>query len=140
VIRRILVAYDGSEPARRALEVAAELAAGLGTRVGLVSVAPLEMGPPPDDPWSAASAHAAELHEAKALLAERGLDAETHEPMGEAGPMIVQVAEEFGYDTIVIGSRHLGALGQAVLGSVSVYVANHANATVIIARGAADPR
>jgi nucleotide-binding universal stress UspA family protein len=140
VIRRILVAYDGSEPARRALAIGAELAAGLGAHIGLVSVAPLEMGPPPDDPWSAVSAHAAELHEAKAFLAERGLDAETHEPIGDAGPMIVQVAEEFGYDTIVIGSRHLGALGQAVLGSVSVYVANHANATVIIARGAADPR
>ena len=140
MIRRILVAYDGSEPARRALAIGAELAAGLGAQVGLVSVAPLEMGPPPDDPWSAASAHAAELHEAKALLAERGLDAETHEPMGEAGPMIVQVAEDFGYDTIVIGSRHLSALGQAFLGSVSVYLSHNANATVIIARRAAEPR
>ena len=140
MIRGILIAYDGGAPARRALEVGAELAAGLGTRVGLVSVAPLEMGPPPDDPWSAASAHAAELHEAKAFLAERGLDAQTHEPIGDAGPMIVQVAEDFGYDTIVLGSRQLSALGQAVLGSVSVYVAHHANATVIIARGDADPR
>lgn len=43
-------------------------------------------------------------------------------------------------DTIVIGSCHLGTLGQAVLGSVSVNVSNNANATVIIARGAADPR
>ena len=47
--------------------------------------------------------------------------------------------EEFGYDAIVIGSRRLGALRQAVLGSVSTYVSNHADATVIIARGAADP-
>jgi nucleotide-binding universal stress UspA family protein len=140
MIRRILVAYDGSEPARRALAVGAELAVGLGARIGLVSVAPQRLDRPPDDPWSEASAHAAELHEAKAFLAERGLEAETHEPIGDTGPMIVHVAEDFGYDTIVLGSRHLSALGQAFLGSVSVYVSHHADATVIIARGAAEPR
>jgi nucleotide-binding universal stress UspA family protein len=140
MIRRILVAYDGSEPARRALDVGAELAAGLGASIGLVSVAPQRLDRQPDDPWSETSAHAAELHEAKVFLAERGLQAETHEPIGDAGPMIVKVAEDFGYDTIVLGSRHLSALGQAFLGSVSVYVSHHAGATVIIARGAAEPR
>jgi nucleotide-binding universal stress UspA family protein len=139
VIKRILVAYDGSESARRALAVGAELATGLGAGIGLVSVARQRLGRPLDDPWSDASAHAAELHEAKGFLAERGLEAETHEPIGDAGPMIVQVAKDFGYDTIVLGSRHLSALGQAFLGSVSVYVSHHAEATVIIARGVAEP-
>ena len=134
MIKRILVAYDGSEPARRALAVGAELAAGLGAAIGLVSVARQRLGRPLDDPWGDASARAAELHEAKAMLAERGLVAETHEPVGDAGPMIVLVARDFGYDTIVLGSRHLSAIGQAFLGSVSLYVSHHAEATVIIAR------
>jgi len=140
MIRRILIAYDGSEPARRALAIGAELAGGLGTQVGLVSVTPQRPDRKPDDPWGDASAHAAELAEAKAFLAERGLEAETHEPTGVAGPMIVRVAKEFAYDTIVLGSRHLSAIGQAFLGSVSKYVAHHAEATVIIARGSPEPR
>jgi nucleotide-binding universal stress UspA family protein len=39
VASRILVGYDGSEPAQRALDRAAELA-GYGTTVTVVSVAP----------------------------------------------------------------------------------------------------
>jgi nucleotide-binding universal stress UspA family protein len=140
VIRKILIAYDGSEPARRALALGADLARGMGASVGLISVTPQRPDRRPDDPWGDASAHAAELAEAKAFLAERGLEAEKHEPVGVAGPMIVRVAQEFQYDTIVLGSRHLSTIGQAFLGSVSKYVSHHADATVIIARGHPEPR
>ena len=140
MIKRILVAYDDSEPARRALDVGAELALGMKAAIGLVSVARQRLGRPLDDPWGDASVRAAGLHEAKKLLATRGLEAETHEPIGDPGPLIVQVARDFGYDTIVLGTRHLSPLGQAFLGSVSVYVSHHALATVIIARGADEPR
>jgi nucleotide-binding universal stress UspA family protein len=44
---------------------------------------------------------------------ERRRAAETHEPIGDTGPMIVHVADDFGYDTIVLGSRHLSAHGAA---------------------------
>ena len=134
MITRILIAYDGSTGARRALEVGSELATALGASVGIVSAVPERSGLPPDDPWSETSAHAAELHEAKVFLAGAGLEAATHEPVGEPGHMIVQVAEEFGYDAIVLGPRELGPLRRAVLGSVSAYVATNTDATVIIVR------
>ena len=37
-MKRILIAYDGDEPARRALERGAELAQAFGAELGVVSV------------------------------------------------------------------------------------------------------
>jgi nucleotide-binding universal stress UspA family protein len=132
--RRILVAFDGTPGARRALEQAADLATALSAEIGVVSVVPPAMAERPDDPWSTTSTHASQLREAVTWLEERGLKPVTHEPTGDAGPMIVRSAGDLGYDTIVVGSRGLGRVQRALLGSVSQYVATHADATVIIAR------
>jgi nucleotide-binding universal stress UspA family protein len=48
--------------------------------------------------------------------------------------MIEQLADERGYDTIVIGSRGLNTLTRMLQGSVSDHVATHAHTTVVIAR------
>jgi nucleotide-binding universal stress UspA family protein len=132
-VRRLLIAYDGGEPAQAALELGIELAVATGAAIGIVSVAP-EDSVPPDDPWSETSEHAAELYEAKMRVAAAGLSAETHEPTGAPGPSIVLVAATFDYDTIVIGARQLGPIRRRLLGSVSRYVARHSPATIVIAR------
>ncbi len=44
------------------------------------------------------------------------------------------MADERGYDTIVVGSRGLNALTKMLQGSVSDHVATHAHATVVVAR------
>ncbi|HYL40651.1 MAG TPA: universal stress protein, partial [Candidatus Binatus sp.] len=56
------------------------------------------------------------------------------EPIGDPAERIEEVADQGDYDTIVIGSRGLGALGRALQGSVSSHVATHAKSTVIVAR------
>jgi nucleotide-binding universal stress UspA family protein len=133
-MKKILVAYDGGQPAHRALDLAAELAHPFGAQVGVVSVIPTHVGRSPVDPWDDRPVHTAELAEARTLLAERGITAILYEPAGDPGPEIEQIAEEGGYDTIVIGSRGLGLLSRILQGSVSEHVATHANATVIVAR------
>jgi len=132
-VRRLLIAYDGGEPAQAALNMGIELAVATGAAIGIVSVAPADRVAP-DDPWSETSEHAAELYEAKMRVAAAGLSAETHEPTGAPGPSIVEVATTFDYDAIVIGARRLGPIRRTLLGSVSRYVASHSSATIIIAR------
>jgi nucleotide-binding universal stress UspA family protein len=131
-VRRFLVAYDTGDPARVALERGIELALSAGGELGIVSVAPDDEVP--DDPWSETSERAAALYAARQRAAEAGLDAQTHLPVGVPGPMIVETAAAFEYDTIVIGSRRLGPIRRRLLGSVSSYVVNHSHATTIIAR------
>ena len=49
--------------------------------------------------------HEAQLEEAKRLLAEHGMTAELHKPMGETARAIERIADEGGFDTVVVGSR-----------------------------------
>jgi nucleotide-binding universal stress UspA family protein len=103
-MKKILLAYDGGEPARRALETAGELARAFHAPLSVVSVVPEGAGRPVGDPREDASAHARELQEAKRLLAEMGLEVELLEPSGDPARRIEQIAEEGGFDTIVLGS------------------------------------
>ncbi len=133
-MKKILVAYDGGDPARRALDTAAELAKSTGATVSVVSVVPVHLGRIPVDPWDDASTHAHELIEARELLAARGIEAELLEPTGEPASTIERIADQGGFDTVVVGSRGLGLISRALQGSVSEHVATHAKATVVIAR------
>jgi len=133
-MKRILVAYDGGEPARRALETAIDLAQKLEALITVVSVVPVHPGRSPIDPWDDRAVHAGELLEAKQILAERGMTAELLEPAGDPATTIERIAEEGGFDTVIVGSRGLGPVSRFLQGSVSEHVATHADATVVIAR------
>jgi nucleotide-binding universal stress UspA family protein len=133
-MERILIAYDGTEPSKRALSAAATLGKVFGASLGVVSVVPHRPGRFPVDPWDDNKVHADELLEARELLRAEGLEAELIEPAGDPALMIEKVAETGAYDTIVIGARGLGTLGRFLQGSVSEHVATHAAATVVVAR------
>jgi nucleotide-binding universal stress UspA family protein len=130
--KRILLAYDGSEQANRALEFAVGLAKLAEGQIGVVSVVPVHAGRIGIDPWDDRRVHSAELLEAKRLISEAGLTPELHEPYGEISEEIVRTAAEHGYDHIVTGSRHLGLVQRTLQGSVSEAVATKFPATVTI--------
>ncbi len=133
-MNKILLAYDGGEPARRALDQTVELAKRFEATVGVISVVPVRPGRAPMDPWDDRTVHAEELLEARKLLREAGIEAELLEPGGDPAKTIERMADERGYDTIVIGTRGLGALGRLLQGSVSEHVATNAHVTVVVAR------
>ncbi len=131
-MNKILVAYDGGDPSRRALETAAELARALGATVSVVSVVPSHIGRAPIDPWDDTSVHDRELLEAKQILMAKGVEPELIEPVGDPAKTIERIAEEGGFDTVILGSRGLGPISRAMQGSVSEHVATHTDATVVI--------
>lgn len=133
-MERILVAYDGGDAARRALATGIEIAKRFDASITVVSVVPVHPGRAPVDPWDDRAVHAQELQEAKQLLAEQGITAELLEPAGDPAKTIERIAEEGGFDTVVVGSRGLGAVSRFLQGSVSEHVATHAGATVVVAR------
>jgi nucleotide-binding universal stress UspA family protein len=133
-MKRILVAYDGGEPARRALDTAIDLADRFEAQISVVSVVPYHPGRAPIDPWDDEQVHTAALDEATRILAERGRTAELLEPIGDPATTIERIADNGGFDAVVVGSRGLGPLSRFLQGSVSSHVAAHTNATVIVAR------
>lgn len=133
-MQKILLAYDGGEPAKHALMTTIDMALKFGATVSVISVVPYHPGTrSPVDPWDDSSVHAKELLEAKKLLREKGIEAELLEPAGDPARTIERVAKEGGFDTIVMGSRGLGAIDRMLQGSVSEHVATHAESTVVIA-------
>lgn len=133
-MKRILLAYDGGEPAKRALATTAELAKQFEALVGVISVVPVRPGRAPIDPWDDRPIHDEELEEARSLLALQGIEAELIEPLGDPARTIERIARDGAFDTIVVGSRGLGALARLFQGSVSSHVATHADATVVVVR------
>jgi nucleotide-binding universal stress UspA family protein len=133
-MKRILVAYDGGEPAVRALHTAIGLAKKFDAVIGVVSVVPFRPSRFPVDPWDDQTVHTQELADARAILTEEGIEADFIEPYGDPARTIERIVEEGGYDTVVIGSRGLGPISRLFRGSVSEHVATHAEATVVVAR------
>lgn len=133
-MKKILVAYDGTEPAAHALATTIQLAKAFGATVGVVSVVPIHPGRAPIDPWDDQPIHAEYLQRARAILTEAGIEPVLVEPAGSPAVAIEAEAERSGYDTIVIGSRGLSTLGRLLQGSVSEHVATHARATVVVTR------
>jgi nucleotide-binding universal stress UspA family protein len=133
-MKRILLAYDGGEPARRALDLTADLAHRYGAGVSVVSVTPIHPGRAPVDPWDDRPVHLEELRAAQQILREQGIEPELLSPTGDPARTIERIAADGGFDAIVIGSRGLGAVSRALQGSVSEHVATHAETSVVIAR------
>jgi nucleotide-binding universal stress UspA family protein len=133
-MKNILLAYDGGEPAKRALAMAIELTKMFDANLSVVSVVPVRSGRSPIDPWDDRSVHAQELQQARQMLRYAGLEAEMIEPAGDPAKEIEKIARAGDFDTIIVGSRGLGTLQRALQGSVSEHVAAHADATVIVAR------
>ena len=58
-----------------------------------------------------------------------------HAVAGRPDTEIVRVAEEVGAGLVVLGSRGLGPVRRAVMGSVSLSVVHHAHSSVLVVRG-----
>lgn len=133
-MQKLLLAYDGSEHSRKALDLAAEMARGFGAALTVLSVVPVHPGRAPIDPWDDSHVHADELVEARRLLREQGIEARLVESAGNVPEIIERFAEAGSFDAVIVGSRGLGVLGRALQGSVSEHVATHASTTVVVAR------
>jgi nucleotide-binding universal stress UspA family protein len=138
----VLICYDGSADAARAIEAAATL---LGTRSAVV----LDVAPPITAAESVATispvvpgAAFEEMNTADAgrvaargaeLARSSGFDAEARAALGApTWETVVDVADELDAAVIVIGSRGLNGMREALVGSLSHEVAEHAGRPLLI--------
>lgn len=133
-MERIVVGFDGSEHARKALERAADIAGGATLAIVAAANVTRSMrgaGLAPVDPVAAEERTRA-LAEAREYLEGRGLNAVYIEGHGSPADVIVQEAEESKADLIVVGARGLSAAKRITLGSVSTNVVHHAPCDVLV--------
>jgi nucleotide-binding universal stress UspA family protein len=130
----IVVGYDDTEPAKRALAKAADLAEAFGATLTVTSIAPVLVGRGvgPIDPVDPPSEHREELAQATQYLAGRGIHADSVVGMGNPGSEIAELAEQRGADLIVVGTRELGWLSRLLAPSVSGAVGRKAHCDVLV--------
>ena len=132
----IVVGFDGSSHARRALERAAALAEP-GTRVTVVAAAQLSVPVVHGAPLPGVEGleeRRAEVEEARRLLRRDGLEADVRAVVGAPADVLVEEARRLKADLIVVGARGLNGAERLVMGSVSSKVARTAPCSVLIVR------
>ncbi len=132
----IVVGYDETEPAKRALARAAELAQAFKANVVVTSVARVLVPGPKGmggiDPVDPLELHQEQLDHARAYLAERSIDAKILPAAGDPAEMIVEAAEHENADLIVVGTREQSFLERLLDPSVSAGVARKSHCDVLI--------
>jgi nucleotide-binding universal stress UspA family protein len=136
-VKRLLVAYDGSPAARRALAHAAQLARPQDN-LSVVNVMP-EPGVSARIQPASEERHRQRLllEEAQRLLAASGIEARTIASVGDAATEILATAERLPADLIVVG-RHRGRASH-LLGSTSSRLVRSATCDVLVVHTASGP-
>jgi nucleotide-binding universal stress UspA family protein len=134
-----LIAFDGSPSAQLALAQAVDLAAAEHSRrLSLVTVVPPVSGFVALAGQSVEVLHTEAQHAADEQLRVASAtipSTVTHDMVrleGPPGPAIVEQVERAGHDLVIMGSRGYGAIGSAVLGSVSTHVMRHSKVAVLV--------
>jgi nucleotide-binding universal stress UspA family protein len=129
-LSKILVAIDGSESAKKALEYAVQLAKKHKAKVTLLNVGESKIfGLKPE---VARKIGESILFDAASEVKELKLN--TQLEFGNPAETIIEVAEKGNYDLIVVGNRGLSSVKRFFLGSVSDDVSHHAKSSVLIVR------
>ena len=145
---KILLATDGSKEARLALTTAADMANSTNSELHVAYVFPTAVQRPFPNPITARPREVQE-HELEEAMdqSQQFLDqqvdrvkqegvsvAEAHLVRGRPDREVVHLSEEIGAGLIILGSRGLGRVRRALMGSVSDSVVRHAGCPVLIVR------
>jgi len=140
MFKKILLAYDGSEGANRALEVGLGLA--LLHQAELVALAVEERLPRfsatidevQEEKTFADQQYGQLLHAAQTRAREKGVELKSMMHPGHPAKTIVEVAREGNFDLVLVGHTGLSQVWAAFLGTTAEKVSRHAPCSVLIVR------
>ena len=138
MIRKLLVAYDGSAQSEKAYKMAVDMASRYSAKMMVLSVAR-----PPEPPVaveleavldSATEYYEGHFKSMKEQAEALGIEATFQVRVGHPAEQIVHMANEEKVDAIVMGHRGESFLQRWLLGSVAKRVLSYAHCTVVVVR------
>jgi nucleotide-binding universal stress UspA family protein len=139
VFHNILVAYDDSPGARRALELGVDLAKQFGLELTAVAVEAhlphygATIGEVEEERTVEEQACQRWLRAAEAYAHERGVELRTEMRAGHPAQELLRAAEHTGADLLILGHSGHSAIWGRFLGSTVEKVSRHATCSVLIA-------
>ena len=136
-VRRIVIAFDGSAGARRALRFAARLQPSSGSRAVLANVVPPLALPPAAPRFAEVQRRQAKDAErrtaaAAARLRRAGWPSSVDVRIGAPLETLLEIAGEREGSVLVVGARATSGMKRLLLGSVAEGALNHSRAPVVI--------
>ena len=151
--KKILIAFDGSEASKHALDHAVNFVEPFGAELIILSVVPRVMMPVfPDEGFGAAPITVAqdmgeyqdrmkEIYNKNLVDAKKDINdhfpdmkVETKLLEGRPSSTIVSAAEEYNADLIIIGSRGIGGITGWILGSTSRNVVESCTKPILVVK------
>jgi nucleotide-binding universal stress UspA family protein len=138
MFNKILLAYDGSEPAKKAFDRCLEMVTCFKAQLSIVAVIrPPEFAEDVETEAileTARSHFEQELAKLQARARASGISAAIHIRVGHPAEQIIAAAEKWQADMIVTGHRGQGLFERWLLGSVSKLVIAYARCAVLVIR------
>lgn len=142
-MQKILLPFDGSPSACRAIDYLVALQARLGDLQ--VEVINVQAEPKLYGNYVSASMlqqlnagaveHARELTDkATALLQQAGIKVNAHQVVGEVAGEVALAVNRLGCDSVVMGTRGMGSLGNLVMGSVATRIVHDVKVPVLLVK------
>ncbi|ADE04439.1 MULTISPECIES: universal stress protein [Haloferax] len=121
---KVLLGIGGSDDSMRALETTVERTAEVGDDLTVAIV---------DNPSGERSREEMETRVTE-LLDERGVDATVRALDGDPGSALVDLAENEGFDQLVLGGGETSPMGKIQIGNIAEFVLLNSHVTVTLVR------
>jgi len=154
MMKKILVAVDGSEKAKRAARKGAELSEQLEAKVTLIHVYKQSAKAPVDE-FNVMDTHLKDenmidiikrheesivekkkqiLEEDAKYFTEKNIEVEKIFRYGDPADIVCEFAEENAFDLIIVADKGHSKVGRFLLGSISDKIVRHSNISVLVVK------
>ncbi len=127
----ILLAYDGKPSSEKALDYAIRHSMNYSEPLYILTVVSKDQMDP-DDPDETVREY---MESAQREAASQGATVHTIIQVGKPDETVIEVADLYKCDTIIVGRSNRSSLDRLFLGSVSNHVVKNADCTVIVVSG-----
>ncbi len=140
MFKKILLAYDGSDGAEKALEAGINLAKTHQAELWAITVQERlpryggTIDEVQEEKKVADERYGKIVEQVRARAQEEGLEIKTLRPFGHPAQTIVEVAKEGKFDLILVGHSGLSGVWAEFLGTTAEKVSRHAPCSVLIVR------
>lgn len=134
MFKRILVAFDGSNHAVKALKMAADLCKKYGAALSVATAVNLPELPDSGERNGENDSFHSDLERAAQIAKQEGVAVVTHLLRGSVANTLQRFAEENRFDLVLVGARGRNAVQRFLMGSVSTHLITNLECAVMVVK------